>query len=300
MLCPSFCFIGFRSFLPLHLEAAIDGVNERAQRSSEGIPKEFLCKSQDKILIGIFRSKRHVQILDGVLLVATRAATWETGFRGHLRTVGRLNLKRTRDSQKESSFRKKSVFREYAEAAIMAVLLALFIRTFVVQAFKIPSGSMEPTLLVGDHILVNKFLYGVKIPFFRKTVIPVSEPQREDVVVFIYPVDKSKDFIKRVIGLPGDTVEIVGRRVYINGKLSQDKHAFYAESKEVEAQNLGPANRIGPITVPPGDFFVMGDNRDHSYDSRFWGFVPAEAIKGKAFIIYWSWPHWERFLHLIH
>jgi signal peptidase I len=208
-------------------------------------------------------------------------------------------LKRTTDSQKEPSFRKKSVFREYAEAAIMAVLLALFIRTFVVQAFKIPSGSMEPTLLVGDHILVNKFIYGVKMPLFRKTIIPVSEPQREDVVVFIYPVDKSKDFIKRVIGVPGDTVEMIGSRVYINGQLFQDNHAFYSDSKERSGQNLGSANRVGPVIVPQGHYFVMGDNRDHSYDSRFWGFVPSEAIKGKAFIIYWSWPNWNRFLHLI-
>ncbi len=196
--------------------------------------------------------------------------------------------------------RKKSVFREYAEAAAIAVLLALFIRTFVVQAFKIPSGSMEPTLLVGDHILVNKFIYGVKIPFIRKTIIPVSDPQREDVLVFIYPVDKSKDFIKRVIGLPGDTIEMIGSRLYINGQPFRDEHAFYADARERTSTNPGNPNRIGPITVPPGQFFVMGDNRDHSYDSRFWGFVPSEDIKGKAFIIYWSWPHWSRFLHLIH
>ena len=208
-------------------------------------------------------------------------------------------MNRTGDKQHSPSFRKKSVFREYAEAAIIAVLLALFIRTFVVQAFKIPSGSMEPTLLVGDHILVNKFIYGVKIPFIRRTIIPVSKPQREDVVVFIYPLDKDKDFIKRVIGVPGDTIEMIGSRVYINGKPFDDKHAFYADSKERSGQNLGGANRIGPITVPEGDFFVMGDNRDHSYDSRFWGFVPSEDIKGKAFIIYWSWPNWKRFLHLI-
>jgi len=208
-------------------------------------------------------------------------------------------LNRTGDNQQGQSFRKKSVFREYAEAAIIAVLLALFIRTFVVQAFKIPSGSMEPTLLVGDHILVNKFIYGVKIPLIRKTIIPVSEPQREDVVVFIYPVDKSKDFIKRVIGLPGDTLEMIGSRVYINGNLFQDNHAFHADLKERSGQNSGSTNKVGPITVPPGHFFVMGDNREHSYDSRFWGFVPSEAIKGKAFIIYWSWPNWNRFLHLI-
>jgi signal peptidase I len=194
--------------------------------------------------------------------------------------------------------RKKSVFREYAEAAAIAVILALFIRTFVVQAFKIPSGSMEPTLLVGDHILVNKFIYGVKIPYLRTTIIPISEPKRNDVIVFIYPVDQSKDFIKRVIGLPGDTIEIIGKEIFINGKRFDDPFGHYTEGE-------GPAGRaargrVGPWKVPEGDLFVMGDNRDHSYDSRFWGFVPLSAVKGEAFIIYWSWPHWKRFLKIIH
>ncbi len=193
--------------------------------------------------------------------------------------------------------RKKSVFREYAEAAAIAILLALIIRTFVVQAFKIPSGSMEPTLLVGDHILVNKFIYGVKIPFIQKTLIPISNPERGDVLVFIYPVDPSKDFIKRVIGLPGERIEIRGRTVYVNGAPYDDPHGYYSPSG-------GPADqegkeRFGPVTVPQGHLFVMGDNRNHSYDSRFWGFVPVESVKGKAFIIYWSWPNWKRFLHLV-
>jgi len=129
----------------------------------------------------------------------------------------------------KSNLKKKSVFREYAEAAVIAIILALFIRTFVVQAFKIPSGSMEPTLLVGDHILVNKFLYGVKIPFMNKTLIPISEPKRNDVVVFIYPVDKSKDFIKRIIGLPGDEIEIVDNKIYINGEPFEDRYGYYPD-----------------------------------------------------------------------
>ena len=196
---------------------------------------------------------------------------------------------------KKEKIKRKSTFREYAEAAAIAVLLALFIRTFVVQAFKIPSGSMEPTLLIGDHILVNKFLYGVKIPFVRTTVIPISRPERGDVVVFIYPVDKSKDFIKRVIGLPGDKIEIRDKKIYVNGNLYEDKHGFYADRRAAKA-NPGHPDRF---TVPKGHIFVMGDNRDHSYDSRFWGYVPIETIKGKAFIIYFSWPNWGRFLHLI-
>lgn len=196
------------------------------------------------------------------------------------------------NSAVEGKIRKKSVFREYAEAAIIAVLLALFIRTFVVQAFKIPSGSMEPTLLVGDHILVNKFIYGVKLPFIRKTIIPIQQPRRNDVIVFIYPKDPSKDFIKRVIGLPGDRIEMLGHSIYINGKLFRDKHGVYTTSPDSSA-------RFGPVIVPQGHLFVMGDNRDHSYDSRFWGFVPLASVKGKAFIVYWSWPHWKRLFHII-
>jgi signal peptidase I len=194
--------------------------------------------------------------------------------------------------------KKKSAFREYAEAAAIAIILALFIRTFVIQAFKIPSGSMEPTLLVGDHILVNKFIYGVKIPLIHNTLIPITEPQRDDVIVFIYPLDKSKDFIKRVVGLPGDTLEIIDRRIYINAKLYQDMHGFYADRGNSLASSR-VKNHFGPVTVPEDNVFVMGDNRNHSYDSRFWGFVPIGSIKGKAFIIYWSWPHWKRFLDII-
>jgi signal peptidase I len=204
-------------------------------------------------------------------------------------------LARHRDT---NNIKKKSTFREYAEAAAIAILLALFIRTFVVQAFKIPSGSMEPALLVGDHILVNKFMYGVKIPFFRTTLIPLGEPKRDDVIVFIYPMDESKDFIKRVIGLPGEEIEIIDKKIYINGKLFDDKHGFYGNPSR-KMGNPGSKDRFGPVIVKDKHFFVMGDNRDHSYDSRFWGFVPQESVKGKAFIIYWSWPHWNRFLHSI-
>jgi len=194
--------------------------------------------------------------------------------------------------------KKKSTFREYAEAAAIAVLLALFIRTFIVQAFKIPSGSMKPTLLIGDHILVNKFLYGGKIPYFRSTLIPITDPERGDVIVFIYPVDKSKDFIKRVIGLPGDRIEIFDNKITVNGKPYDDKHGYYSNPEE-KTGNPGGKDKFGPVTVPENHFFVMGDNRDHSYDSRFWGFVRSDSIKGKAFMIYWSWPHWKRFLDMV-
>ena len=195
--------------------------------------------------------------------------------------------------EKAERIKKKSTIREYAEAAAIAILLALFIRAFVVQAFKIPSGSMEPTLLVGDHILVNKFLYGVKLPFFQTTLIPISTPERGDIIVFIYPRDESKDYIKRVIGLPGDTIQTKGRQIFVNGRPFEDKYGHYDEN----ARNPFPA--YGPEVVPPAHYFVMGDNRFHSADSREWGFVPSGNIKGKAIIIYWSWPNWDRFLHLV-
>ncbi len=184
--------------------------------------------------------------------------------------------------------KKKSTFREYAEAIVMAVVLALFIRTFIVQAFKIPSGSMKPTLLVGDHILVNKFIYGVKLPFLGTTLIPVSQPHRGDVIVFVFPEDRSKDFIKRVVAVGGDTIEVRNKRVYINGQPAADPHATFCDPRSMPA-DLYPRDNLRPRRVPEGAVFVMGDNRDQSYDSRYWGFVPLPDVRGKAFFIYWSW-----------
>lgn len=184
--------------------------------------------------------------------------------------------------------RSKSVFREYFEAICIAILLALFIRTFVVQAFKIPSGSMLPTLLIGDHLLVNKFLYGLRIPFSGKVLVPYKNPVRGDVVVFRYPKDKSIDYIKRVMGTSGDTVEIRAKKVFINGIQVQDAHAYISSAAVLNAAS-SPRDNFGPVLVPDGRIFVMGDNRDNSYDSRFWGFVDQKDILGKAFILYWSW-----------
>ncbi|MGW8194365.1 MAG: signal peptidase I [Desulforhopalus sp.] len=184
--------------------------------------------------------------------------------------------------------KKKSVFREYFEAICIAVLLALFIRTFIVQAFKIPSGSMLPTLLIGDHLLVNKFIYGIRMPFTGKVLIPIKEPQRGDVVVFRFPKDRSIDYIKRVIGVPGDTVEIRDKKVYINGKAISDPHAHFSTTTS-QSRSASPRDNFGPVLVPENRIFVMGDNRDNSYDSRFWGFVDQKDILGKAFILYWSW-----------
>lgn len=184
--------------------------------------------------------------------------------------------------------RSKSVFREYFEAIVIAVLLALVIRTFVVQAFKIPSGSMLPTLLIGDHLLVNKFTYGVRLPFTGKVLIDVGAPQRGDVVVFRYPKDKSIDYIKRVVGIPGDTIEIRTKKVFINGKPYEDPHAHISSATVYDALT-NPRDNFGPVLVPEGKVFVMGDNRDNSFDSRFWGFVDQKDILGKAFMLYWSW-----------
>jgi signal peptidase I len=187
-----------------------------------------------------------------------------------------------------SSAQSKSVWREYVEAIIIAVILALFIRTFVVQAFKIPSGSMVPTLTIGDHILVTKFLYDIKVPFWDKILIKFSPPQRGDIIVFKFPEDESKDFIKRVIGLPGDTIEIRSKRVWINGELLAESYTQHVDPGII-AHQIQPRDNLGPLAVPADSYFVMGDNRDQSLDSRFWGFVKLEKIKGKAFLIYWSW-----------
>jgi signal peptidase I len=222
----------------------------------------------------------------------------------------------------EETKKAKSPAREYAEAIGTALLLALFIQVFILQAFKIPSGSMIPTLLIGDHILVNKLSYGIRIPerislfLFELRVPPAlvpmaghylvewNEPKRGDVVVFVFPEDQSKDFIKRVIGVGGDTVEVREKKVYINNQPIEDSHAYF-EGDNLLAGGFPLRSDYGPRTVPEGHIFVMGDNRDRSYDSRSWGFVNLQAVKGRALVIYWSWDgtdrwlRWERIARLI-
>ncbi len=198
----------------------------------------------------------------------------------------------------------KSKLREFVEAVLMAVVIAGFIISFIVQAFKIPSGSMIPTLLIGDHLFVNKFIYGVKIPFIRKTIIPVTDPKRGDVIVFIYPEDRSKDFIKRVIGIGGDKIEMKNKKLFINDQPYEDPFGVYDDDTIYPAE-VQPRDNFGPLTVPQNSLFVMGDNRDHSLDSRFWGFVDLKDVQGKAFILYWSWDseekrvRWDRLAKLI-
>jgi len=235
---------------------------------------------------------------------------------------------------------RKSKFREYVEAILIAVFLALLIRAFVVQAFKIPSGSMVPTLVQGDHILVNKFIYGLKIPFTDSRFLIFRQPRRGDIIVFSFPGNKEReecrsitknilkrlenvwdsgnplylfrddcrDFIKRIIGVGGDKIEIKNKTVYINGVALKEPYAIHSDPNIVDA-SIEPRDNFGPIIVPRRKFFVMGDNRDQSFDSRFWGFVDIDEIKGKAFIIYWSWNsngkwfkkvRWNRIGKLVH
>jgi signal peptidase I len=189
---------------------------------------------------------------------------------------------------------KKSIVREYFESIVIAVILALFIRTFVVQAFKIPTGSMEENLLIGDHLLVNKFVFGPAASRLERAVLPVGTLARGDVVVFKYPVEPDRDFIKRVIGLPGETIEVKEKKVYINGKPFEEPYVHFlappaAQSELHEVTSFDVRERYGPVTVPANQYFVMGDNRDNSQDSRYWGFLPRENVKGKALVIYWSY-----------
>ena len=200
--------------------------------------------------------------------------------------------------------KRKSLVREYAEAIGIAVLLALVIRTFVVQAFTIPSGSMMDTLLVGDYILVNKFIYGSEVPFTELRVPGFRDPHRGDIIVFKYPQDEKRDFIKRIIGTPGDRVQVRGHQVFVNGRPLGESYTKPLDASAAErgaSAYCGYAYGCEPTTVPPDSYFVMGDNRDNSQDSRYWGFVKRDKIKGKAFLIYWSWDsdrHWLRWWRL--
>jgi signal peptidase I len=207
----------------------------------------------------------------------------------------------------------KSTVREYFESIIIAVILALFVRTWVVQAFKIPTGSMENNLLIGDHLLVNKFVFGPTATGLERALLPVRDIRRGDIVVFKYPVEPERDFIKRVIGLPGETVELRAKKVYVDGKPLDEPYVHFltAASAFSEVTSADVRENYGPVTVPQDQYFVMGDNRDNSQDGRYWGYLPRGHVKGKALMIYWSYEgddmgsvftkvRWERLLHQIH
>ncbi len=188
--------------------------------------------------------------------------------------------------------RKKSKTREYIESIIVAALIALVVRSFVIQAYKIPSGSMEPTLLVGDHLLVNRMSYVVKMPFTDSVLLTTGKPQRGDIIVFRYPEDPSKDYIKRVIATGGEKVEIRNKVIYINGKRLQDPWGHFRP--DPGARSFTPfvdKDNVPPVVVPKDNYFVMGDNRDNSLDSRYWGYVDKKHLVGKALIIYFSWDN---------
>ena len=210
---------------------------------------------------------------------------------------------------------RKSTLREYFESIVIAVILALFIRTFVVQAFKIPTGSMEENLLIGDHLLVNKFVYAPTLFSWENKLLPIDPIRRGDILVFKYPEDPERDFIKRVIGLPGETVELRAKKVYIDGKPIDEPYVRYLfpPPPEGSTTDFDLRNTYGPATVPADHYFMMGDNRDNSQDSRYWGFMPRDYVKGKALFIYFSFgeegsgvtgllgnARWSRILHQIH
>jgi len=188
---------------------------------------------------------------------------------------------------------KKSVFREYLESIVVAVILALFIRTFAVQAFKIPTGSMEPNLLIGDHLLVNKLVYSPSLGHFEDVLFGKRPIERGHVVVFKFPEDPTRDFIKRVIGLPGETIEIRNKQVFVDGKPLEEPYAHFIEAPlrpdDPEYGHGDQRGSWGPEKVPEGELLVLGDNRDNSRDSRYWGFLPIDQVKGRALLVYWSY-----------
>jgi signal peptidase I len=207
---------------------------------------------------------------------------------------------------------KKSVLREYTESLVIAVVLALFVRTWVFQAFKIPTGSMEPNLLVGDHLIVNKMMFSPTASALERAVLPMRTITRGDIIVFKYPEEPERDFIKRVIGLPGDRLELRRKVLYINGEPLTEPYAHLSEPASDSPGVTGDLREFyGPVTVPQGQYFMMGDNRDNSQDSRYWGFLPEHYVKGRALFIYFSFAEgesmthvlsgtrWERLLHIV-
>lgn len=195
---------------------------------------------------------------------------------------------------------KKSVAREYYEAILVAFILALFVRTFVFENFKIPSGSMKNNLLIGDHLVVNKFIYAPDAGSFLHAVLPYRAPRRGDVVVFKWPADPRRDFIKRCVAVAGDRVEIRDKQLFLNGEPVEEDYKNHTDGQvyanvPTQSATLRYRDNYGPYTVPEGHIFCLGDNRDNSHDSRYWGPVPVSYLKGRAVLIYWSYEggDWE-------
>jgi signal peptidase I len=178
--------------------------------------------------------------------------------------------------------RKKSVIREYTEIIVLAVALALFVRTFFIQAFRIPSESMEDTLLVGDFLFANKLLYGPKLPLMDLRLPAIRDPKPGDIIIFKYPNDPKVDYIKRCVAVEGQTVELIDNKLFVDSVLQDEEFTKYVFGSR-------PDRRFGPFQVPEGHIFMMGDNRDNSADSRAWGPLDKRLISGKAMFIYFSW-----------
>ncbi|MCF6323686.1 MAG: signal peptidase I [Gammaproteobacteria bacterium] len=261
-----------------------------------------------------------------LLLLVVSGVLWALDYwkwapkRREAEKTARAAMKPPIDEEKLAQIFKEPTYVEYAKSFFPIILIVFVMRSFLVEPFRIPSGSMMPTLLVGDFILVNKFTYGIRLPVAGSKILDLGEPERGDVVVFRYPKDPSLDYIKRVVGLPGDRVGYFNKTIYVNGKpVAQEETGRYVgigsgfESTGASLRNeqLGEAKhqilidtdqraREGEIVVPAGEYFVMGDNRDRSNDSRFWGTVPEDHLVGKAFMIWMNWDSsaggvaWER------
>lgn len=192
---------------------------------------------------------------------------------------------------------KENSVRNMVQPAFYAILIAVFLKLFVVQAYKIPSSSMEDTLFTGDQIIAARFTYGISLPGKGAKILKFAAPKRGDIVVFKYPEDPKLMFIKRCVGLPGDIIMVRDKKLYINGKKIDEP---YVSNKDKRILGFKESIRdfYGPVTVAPGSYFMMGDNRDFSTDSRFWGFVPGENLRGKAWIVYWPPKRWRVVQHL--
>jgi signal peptidase I len=204
-----------------------------------------------------------------------------------------------------SGTRTRSILREYVEAILWAVAMFLVLRTFLIQAFRIPSGSMLDTLLIGDFLFVNKVEYGARIPFTHVRLPGLREPRRGDVIVFRYPGDPRQDWVKRCVAVGGETIEGRNKAILVDGRTLTEPYVVHADRDTLPA-SLDVRDNFGPVRVPAGHYFMMGDNRDNSRDSRYWGPLPKDMIEGRAMFIYWSWdadrfrPRLGRLLRIIH
>lgn len=196
------------------------------------------------------------------------------------------NGKNIENKEEDVGTQRKKVLKEFINTIVSALVIALLIRAFVVQAFRIPTGSMESTMLIGDHLLVNKIIYGIKIPFTYTRLVSWGKIHRQEIIVFTFPEDPSKDFIKRCIGLPGDVIEIKDKVVYVNGNKTEEPYVLHKDNNILPA-SVDKRDNFGPFKVPEKSYFMMGDNRDNSNDSRYWGIVAEKYIIGKALLTYY-------------